>query len=87
VLPPPPAGLQIDPSKINVVFGDASGNGQLFVNVKNAAGCANAPSRGWYYDDPIHPTKVTLCDGACDTVRGTVNGQVNIAYGCAVIVQ
>jgi hypothetical protein len=88
VLPPAPEGLQIDPTDINVIFNDGSGGPtHTFVNVKNAAGCANAPATGWYYDDPIHPTKVTLCDQACDAVRSSAMGEVDLAFGCAIIVQ
>jgi hypothetical protein len=87
-LPTPPEGLAIDPMKINVIFNDGNGGmTKTFVNVKDASGCAMAPMNGWYYDNQIKPTKVTLCDQACDIVRGAVMGQVDIAYGCAIIVQ
>jgi hypothetical protein len=87
-LPTPPEGLAIDPMQINVIFDDGSGAPtKTFVNVKDASGCATAPMTGWYYDNNTKPTKVTLCDQACDAVRGSTAGQVDIAYGCAIIVQ
>ena len=34
----------------------------------------------------INPTQVILCDGACDLVRESDNGQVNIVFGCATLI-
>jgi hypothetical protein len=87
-LPTPPEGLSLDPAEVNVIFSDGTGTAtKTLVNVKDGNGCAGAPMTGWYYDNPIKPTKVTLCDQSCDQVRGSMSGQVDIAYGCAIIVQ
>ena len=83
-IPPAPAGLVIDPSKVNVQFTD---NGTTdFVYVGDAGSCIKAPQTGWYYDDPMMPTKVILCDQACDVVRGSTSGQVGIVFGCNALV-
>lgn len=84
-VPLPPAGLLIDPTHVNVTF-TTSGT-QNFVYVGSAAGCAANLTNGWYYDDAAHPTKVILCDGACDAVRGSTNGEVEIIYGCQTLIE
>jgi hypothetical protein len=83
-IPAPPAGLLIDPTKVNVQFTDTSTENLVYVGDSN--GCGKAPMTGWYYDDAIRPTKVILCDQTCDVVRGTMNGQVSIVFGCSTIV-
>jgi hypothetical protein len=83
-IPAPPAGLVIDPSRVNVQFTTTST--QTLKYVGDAAGCAKAPTTGWYYDDATRPTKVILCDQACDGVRGSAGGQVNIIFGCSAVV-
>ncbi|HEY2746253.1 MAG TPA: vWA domain-containing protein [Polyangia bacterium] len=83
-IPDPPAGLLIDPTKVNVQFTDTSTEDLVYVG--DVSGCGKAPTKGWYYDDATRPTKVILCDQACDVVRGSTNGQVNIVFGCSTIV-
>ena len=83
-IPAPPAGLLIDPTKVNVQFTDTSTENLVYVD--DVAGCSKSPTKGWYYDDPIRPTKVILCDQACDVVRGSMNGRVDIVFGCSTIV-
>ncbi|HXU69431.1 MAG TPA: vWA domain-containing protein [Polyangia bacterium] len=84
VIPDAPAGLQIDPNKVNVQFTDTATENLVYVG--DAGGCGKAPTKGWYYDDPQNPKKVILCDQTCDVVRGTLNGQVGIVFGCSTIV-
>ena len=84
MIPDAPAGLQIDPNKVNVQFTDTATENLVYVG--DAGGCGKAPTKGWYYDDPQNPKKVILCDQTCDVVRGTVNGEVGIVFGCSTIV-
>jgi hypothetical protein len=86
-LPAPPAGLKIDPAKVNVTYQDPMAAPHVLVNVGDASGCAKAPNSGWYYDDPTKPSKATLCAPACDLVRSAATGEVDITYGCAIIIQ
>ena len=83
-IPPPPAGLFIDPAKVNVQFTDTTTEDLVYVGDEN--GCGKAPTKGWYYDDPNQPTKVVSCDQACDVVRSSMNGQVSIVFGCSTLV-
>jgi hypothetical protein len=51
--------------------------------------CSTAPSTGWYFDQPDSttwfskpPSKITLCDLACDQVRSSQVGRVELSFGC-----
>jgi hypothetical protein len=36
---------------------------------------------GWYYDDPLNPTTIVVCQASCDAYQGD---QVSILYGCTI---
>jgi hypothetical protein len=72
----------IDPSETNVVYAPVGAPQQQFVFVGDSTGCAQASTDGWYFDDPTTPTKVILCDAACDMVKADDRGQVNVVFGC-----
>ncbi|HVU03932.1 MAG TPA: VWA domain-containing protein [Polyangiaceae bacterium] len=69
-LPSPPSGQAIDPTKVNVVLGaDATHPGEENVpRVSNVAECISGG--GWYYDDPVSPTKIDLCPATCAGLGG-----------------
>jgi len=76
------AGTTVDPSLTNVDYSSGSGPAQAFVYVGTAAQCSQAPTTGWYFDDPTHPTQVILCSGACSVVKADPAAQVNVLLGC-----
>ncbi|WP_050435152.1 hypothetical protein [Chondromyces crocatus] len=85
---PTPSSGTIDPAKVNVAF--TSGSDQTLINhVPTAADCGT--SAAWYYDDPVHPTKVILCPQACDDAQDAIGpnkpGKIEVLFGCATIVQ
>lgn len=77
-----PQGSGVDPDETNVVYDPAGAPEQQFVFVGDANSCAKASTNGWYFDDPTTPTKVILCDAACDLVKTDDRGQVNVVFGC-----
>jgi hypothetical protein len=77
-----PAGSDVDPTETNVEYAPASAPSLTFVFVGDSTGCSQAPSNGWYFDDPSAPTQVILCDAACDMVKADDLGQVNVVFGC-----
>jgi hypothetical protein len=85
-LPPPPGGLQLDPSKVNVSVVPQSGAATALGKVTDAAACGSAG--GWYYDDDANPTEVILCPATCATAQSALSsgGRVSIAFGCATII-
>ncbi len=85
---PPPSMGTLDPAKVNVAI--QSGGNQVYLpGVANAAACG--PAGGWYYDNPVMPTKVTLCPASCDTAQASVGpgkpGHIEVLFGCSTIAQ
>lgn len=74
-LPDPPAGETLDPNKVNVVFTPEGGEENT---LSRSDDCADP--NGWHYDNPSAPTRIELCDGACDTAK---SGSLKIVLGCA----
>jgi hypothetical protein len=72
----------VDPAQTNVVYDPAGAGPQQFVFVGDSTDCAKAASNGWYFDNATAPTKVILCDAACDMVKADDRGQVNVVFGC-----
>jgi hypothetical protein len=85
-LPPPPGGLELDPSKVNVSVVPQSGAATALGKVTDAAACGAAG--GWYYDDDANPTEVILCPSTCATAQSALSsgGRVSIAFGCATTI-
>jgi len=71
-LPKPPAGQQIDPSKVNVVVDTGSGPQDLFQN------------KDWGYTPDGH---IEVHGAACDAIKSLATAKVEIVVGCATRVQ
>jgi MYXO-CTERM domain-containing protein len=69
----------LDPRLVRVEFTGEDGSPMLFDKVDGPADCAGG---GWYYDDDLNPTTITLCPSTCSTVQGDVAAQMDIALGC-----
>ncbi len=67
---------QVDPTKVNVVYDDGSGNESVI---------PEDPQNGWTYDDPANPTAVILHGAACDAMKKDAKGQVDIVLGCKTL--
>jgi hypothetical protein len=83
---PAPSSGTLDPTKVNVVLGDG---GSPLPGVTSAAACAGG--EGWYYDDPVNPTKVILCQASCDAAQASVGpgkpGHIDVLFGCQTILK
>jgi hypothetical protein len=84
-IPPPKMGT-VDPAKINVAI--ESGSGPVYLpGVTDAAACG--AGGGWYYDDPVSPTRVVLCPVSCDAAQAAVGpgkpGHIQVLFGCQTI--
>jgi len=77
-LPSAPAGQILDPGKVQVVYKPFQGTDQEFPAANSSVGCASA-SGGWYYDNPAHPTSVTLCPCSCANLGA---GDIEFRFGC-----
>ncbi len=86
-IPAPTMGT-LDPANVNVAI-QSNGNQVYLPGVADAASCGAAG--GWYYDDPVKPTKVTLCPVSCDTAQASVGpgkpGHIDVLFGCATVAQ
>jgi len=70
----------IDPTEVNVEFTPTGGAAFIIPFVGDVNGCGGG---GWYYDDPVAPTEVILCPETCQNLG---EGQLNVLFGCATIV-
>jgi len=74
-LPPAPTGSMLDISKVQVVYEPFVGDPQEIP--ATTGGCGS--NGGWSYDDPVNPTKVTLCPCSCANLGA---GRINVKFGC-----
>ncbi|MFT3771622.1 MAG: VWA domain-containing protein [Minicystis sp.] len=80
-LPPPPNNQQLDPDKVNFSY-TPKGVGMPIVlpRANDIADCNGKP--GWYYDNNLAPTKITLCPASCSTVQADQFAKVEVLFGC-----
>jgi hypothetical protein len=78
-IPPSQNGGTLDLTKVNVQYTPGGGGPTLEKNVVNKAACA---PDGWYYDDPVKPTKIELCPATCTTVQADSSAKIDIILGC-----
>jgi hypothetical protein len=81
-IPEPPAGLTLDPTKVNIEYTTGGATVALAMN----EGCAG-DGLGWQYDDPIAPTRVEICPATCTEVKGHYDASLNVVFGCDVVVK
>jgi hypothetical protein len=80
-VPTPTNGETLDPTKVNVKYQSGAAPGTTLPQVTDAAACGAAG--GWYYDDNVAPTKITLCPATCTQVQGDDDANVKIELGCS----
>jgi hypothetical protein len=80
-----PQGMQLDPFLVNVqVKVGAGGAPQRLGKVDNAGACGSPG--GWFYDNILNPTQVSLCPQSCDPLKTNPGSQVQVLYGCPSVV-
>lgn len=83
--PESPAGDPLDPSEVNVDFTDADGNWERIGFVPTADDCDDVDD-GWYYDDPVSPTRINLCPQTCDRIQlSAVGSRIDVVIGCETV--
>jgi hypothetical protein len=60
----------------------AGGVQQSVGHVTNVGACAGVTG-GWYYDDPLVPTKVLVCAQTCSAIQAVADVRVSFVFGCA----
>jgi hypothetical protein len=84
-LPEPPGDQELDPDRVNFVFTPSSGTPLTVPRVESSAACG--ANEGWYYDDPENPGLIFACPETCSQLENEANGRVDIAFGCATVVE
>jgi hypothetical protein len=84
ILPPPPMGQTLDPKLVNVNYTPGGApTPTTLPQSDNLADCGVGP--GWYYDDPMNPTKIVLCPASCNTIKVDSQAKIDVAFGCLTI--
>ena len=66
-IPPPPAGEDLNPALVNVGVCDPQGQIVGTPYMESQAACGT--NQGWYYDNPVAPQQIHLCNATCETVN------------------
>jgi hypothetical protein len=84
-IPKPTMGA-IDVDKVNVEYTPGGADTPMTIpRVKDKSACGDRD--GWYYDDPLHPTQLVMCDATCQLFTSDYEGTIQIQLGCATIVR
>jgi len=78
-LPPPPDGMKLDSTKVQVLYTPSSGAPEEVPSISSLAACAKNANGGWYYDNVDSPSKITVCPCTCARLRA---GRVDVRLGC-----
>ena len=74
----------VDPSRVNVFYTPSGATQRVPVPMTQGGLPANCSANGgWYYDDPMAPKAIKLCDATCQSLQG---GRVELEFGCKTIV-
>jgi hypothetical protein len=80
-IPPPPAGQDIDPDKVNFSYTPKGvGMSKLLLRADDLVDCNGKP--GWYYDSNNSPSKIILCPASCTTVQADTSAKISVLFGC-----
>ncbi len=82
-VPAPTDGGMTNPNQVNVTFTPSVGAPTPFLRVTGIGDCGRAASNGWYYDDPISPSRIILCPETCTAIGA---GTLNVVLGCDSII-
>lgn len=69
-----------DEQTVGVTFTKNDGSQLDLIRVSGAAACG--PGGGYYMDDPLQPTAVSLCPSTCTAVQGEIGGRIDVQGGC-----
>ena len=83
-IPEPEGGQIFDADEVNVEFLDGMGGTKSIGYVEGPDQCGGVAD-GWYYDNPVDPTKILLCRQTCDGIQGFTLAQISIIFGCDTI--
>ena len=82
-IPKPPNQMIFDRDKVNVQLSSPSLAQPIALG--NVAGEDGCKEKGWYYDDPVAPTRVIACEQSCELLQSTPQAKIDILLGCKTI--
>ena len=85
LIPPAPAGEEIDYNAINVQYTPMGGMPVLIPKAQSEAACP-ATGMAWYYDNATPPQQILLCPTTCSQISADTSGQVDVLVGCATVI-
>jgi hypothetical protein len=85
-IPLPPPDEVLDYNLVNVTFHDPELGGGLIFHVQEESDC-DSEQAAWYYDNPMSPSAILLCEATCDYIMAAGAGaRLDVAYGCQTVV-
>jgi hypothetical protein len=84
---PAQTGDPIDPDEVNFEVTSDGGVQEIVPRVMTPSECSTGTAGGWYYDDNLNPTTITLCSETCAWLRALSGAKVQIQIGCASIIK
>lgn len=86
VIPAPPMGKEFDKDLVAVSY-SPMGDPMQAVQIPRADNYQDCGGMaGWYYDNNVNPTKIKLCPASCQKVQLDKQAKLDVAFGCAPIV-
>jgi hypothetical protein len=80
VIPETPGNEPFELDKVLVKYVAANGTAEEIPRADGELDCGQMP--GWYFDDPIAPTKIKLCPASCDLAHQDKDGKIDVYFGC-----
>jgi hypothetical protein len=71
-----------NPNESSVVYTPGTGAAQNLSRQTNSTSCG----AGWYFDDPLNPTRITLCPTTCSTIQTDPAARIEVGFGCPKLV-
>lgn len=75
------AGGEIAFSDVNVLFAVNGAEAEILPQNPDCDG------PGWRYDDPIRPTRLTVCGETCEAARAASSARIQILLGCRTVLR
>lgn len=78
-IPAPPAGEELDPNRVNVLYTPPDGTAVTIARDPSASEC----QEGWQYSP--EGDSIVLCGRSCEQVRTDGTGTVEVLFGCETV--
>jgi hypothetical protein len=72
-------GLDLKKINVSTRVGPTGMHAEI-LQVADAISCGTGP--GWFFDNAVNPTKITLCPGTCGPLQVTDGSELQVLIGC-----